>query len=75
MVRKDPKLPNDNGEVPKTKMSGWQFDSQLWILLSTWHENYIDYLIFCAWYYSELHSVIIIQWACKISPNKVIYVL
>ena len=29
MVQFDPKLLNDNGEVPKTEWSGWRFDSHL----------------------------------------------
>ena len=27
LVRYDPKLPDDNGEVPKSKRRDWQFDS------------------------------------------------
>jgi hypothetical protein len=29
LVRVDPKLPDDNGEVPKSEQRGWLFDSQL----------------------------------------------
>ena len=28
MVRDDPRLQNDSGEVPKTKWSSWRFDSR-----------------------------------------------
>jgi hypothetical protein len=27
-VQDDPKLPDDNGEVPNSEWSGWQFDSR-----------------------------------------------
>jgi hypothetical protein len=38
-VRDDPKLPDDSEGVPKIEWSGWQFDSQLWNLLSIWRKN------------------------------------
>ena len=30
------KLPDDSGEVPNTKWSGWRFNSRPWNPLSTW---------------------------------------
>lgn len=39
VVRDDPKLQEDNIEAPKTKWSGWWFDSQPWNLLSTWQKE------------------------------------
>ena len=38
-VRYDLKLLDDNGEVPRTKWSGWGFGSRLWNILSAWHKN------------------------------------
>ena len=35
MVRDDPKLLVDGGEIPKSQGRGWWFDSRLRILLST----------------------------------------
>ena len=39
VLQDDHKLPDDSGEVPKNKLSGGWFDSQLWNLLATWHGN------------------------------------
>ena len=36
LIRDDPKLLDNGGEIPKTWGRGWQFDSQLWNVLSTW---------------------------------------
>ena len=39
VVRDDPKLLDDNGEILKSQGRGWRFDSRLWNVLSTWHKT------------------------------------
>ena len=39
MVRYDPELLDDDGEIPKSQGRGWQFNSRLWNLLSTWQRT------------------------------------
>ena len=39
LVRDVPNLLDDSGEIPKSQGRGWQFDSQLWNLLSTWQNT------------------------------------
>ena len=39
LVRDDLKLPDDGGGIPKSLGKGWQFESRLWNLLSTWRNN------------------------------------
>ena len=37
LVRDNPKLLDNGGEIPKSQGRGWRFESRLWNLLSTWH--------------------------------------
>jgi hypothetical protein len=39
LVRDDPKLLHNGGEIPKYQGKGWRFDSRLWNLLSTWQKT------------------------------------
>ena len=47
LVREDPKLLDNDGEIPKSQGKGWWFDSRLWNLLSTWQKTYqvVNYLM------------------------------
>ena len=39
LVQGDPKLVDDDGEIPKSQERGGQFDSRLWNLLSMWQKT------------------------------------
>ena len=47
MVQDDLNLPDDGGEIPKSQGRGWQFESRLWKLLSTWWKTcqVVNYLL------------------------------
>ena len=44
LVQDDLKLPDDTEEESKIEWSGWQFDSHMWNLLSTWQKKLARWL-------------------------------
>ena len=48
LVRDDPKLLDDSGEILKSQGRGWRLDPRLWAFFSTWHKTcQVAYCLMC----------------------------